>query len=76
MPDQLYRRLREIAELHEWSLTETIRRAGEIFAGMYPRTPAPKGEWKLPVVDVGSKQLTDEELSEIIADDTVERHLR
>lgn len=47
IPDPLYREVRRVAELQEWSVSEVFRRAAEHFLSHYP--PIKKeGEWELP----------------------------
>jgi hypothetical protein len=48
LPDELYRDLKRLAEAHEWSLAETIRRGAELLLRSYPRDPEPSQTWSLP----------------------------
>jgi len=36
LPDRLYREVKRIAEQHEWSVTEVIRRGAETMTRLYP----------------------------------------
>ena len=46
IPDELYRRVKRLAEAQEWTLAETLRRGAELLLASrpLPRTP---GGWKL-----------------------------
>jgi hypothetical protein len=47
IPDPLYKEVRRVAVLQEWSVSEVFRRAAEHFLSYYP--PIKKeGEWELP----------------------------
>jgi hypothetical protein len=48
LPDDLYRDLKRLAETHEWSLAETIRRGAELLLRSYPRDPEHPDAWALP----------------------------
>ncbi|OGQ11969.1 MAG: hypothetical protein A2138_15310 [Deltaproteobacteria bacterium RBG_16_71_12] len=48
LPDPLYRRLKELAERHDWSLAEAVRRGVELLIHSYPEAPASASAWKLP----------------------------
>lgn len=58
-PDPLYRRLKEIAEQQDWSLSEVMRKAAEHFVARFPEPPAPPSVWRFPVIDCGGDFLTD-----------------
>ncbi len=58
-PDPLYKRLKEIAERQEWSLSEVIRKAAEHFITRFPEDPKPKTVWRFPTLDCGGDFLTD-----------------
>lgn len=45
IPDQLYRRAKEIAAAKEWSFAEVVRRGLEHMATTHPRG---SDDWKLP----------------------------
>lgn len=40
IPDDLYRRVKRLAESQEWSLAETLRRAAELLLAVRPAGPA------------------------------------
>ena len=69
VPDELYKKAKEIAKAKEWSLAEVFRRGLEYMASTYPTEPVKN--WKLPVIDCDDDQpvMTIEELNEIIAQD-------
>lgn len=53
MPDELYRRVKQLAEAQEWTLAETLRRAAELLLASRP-LPKPASEWSLaPPVNTG-----------------------
>ena len=59
LPESLYRRLKEIAERQNWSLSEVMRKAAEHFVTRFPEEPAPKKVWRFPTPDCGGDFLTD-----------------
>lgn len=58
-PDPLYRRLKEIAEQQDWSLSEVMRKAAEHFITRFPEDAKPKAVWRFPPLDCGGDYLTD-----------------
>lgn len=58
-PDPLYRRLKEIAEQQDWSLSEVMRKAAEHFITRFPEAPKPHSTWQFPTLDCGGDFLTD-----------------
>ena len=48
LPDDLYRELKRLSEVKEWSLAETLRRAAELFLNTHPAGVVAPAEWKLP----------------------------
>lgn len=76
LPDELYARLKEIADAKEWSFVETLRRAGEMFASMYPQGPRPEDKWVLPKVDLGAPLLPEEKWAEAVEQDWIEERQR
>lgn len=67
-PDPLYRRLKEIAERQDWSLSEVMRKAAEHFVNRFPDEPTPRNRWVFPTLDCGGDFLTDPALSHPEAD--------
>jgi hypothetical protein len=47
IPDPLYKEVKRLAALRDWSVSEVIRRAVEQLVAQYPGIKKPKG-WKLP----------------------------
>jgi len=58
-PDPLYLRLKTIAESHDWSLAEVMRKAAEHFVSRFPEHPKPPAAWKFPTLDCGGDFMTD-----------------
>ena len=58
LPEPLYRRLKEVAILNDWSLAEVIRRAAELYVQRFPSREATAG-WVFPTIDVGGDFLVD-----------------
>ena len=58
-PDPLYKRLKQIAEHQDWSLSEVMRKAAEQFVTRFPTEPQPKAAWSFPTLDCGGDFLTD-----------------
>lgn len=58
-PDPLYRRLKEIAEQQDWSLSEVMRKAAEHFVERFPTPTATREEWQFPTLDCGGDFLVD-----------------
>lgn len=72
VPDELYKKAKEIAKAKEWSLAEVFRRGLEYMATTYPTKPVEN--WKLPVIECDDDQpvITIDELNEIITKDREE----
>ena len=66
VPDELYKKAKEIAKAKEWSLAEVFRRGLEYMADTHYTES--DGEWKLPVIDCGDSEgdLTIEEINRLI----------
>ncbi len=47
LPDRLYAEVKRVAELHEWSVSEVIRRGAEYIVRCYPAGADDPG-WVLP----------------------------
>ena len=47
IPDLLYREIRRVAELKEWSISEVFRRAAEQLVSEYPDNKV-RGDWQVP----------------------------
>ena len=72
-PDPLYRRLKEIADRQDWSLSEVMRKAAEHFVTRFPEDPNPKAVWRFPTLDCGGDFLTDPAKLRLEADAILER---
>ena len=46
IPDELYRRVKRLAEAQEWTLAETLRRGAELLLASRP-LPRTSGRWTL-----------------------------
>ncbi len=58
-PDPLYRRIKQIASMNDWSLADVVRRATEQYVERFP-DPQPGAEtWEFPVLDMGGDFLQD-----------------
>ncbi len=58
LPDPLYRRLKDVAKLNDWSLAEVIRRAVELYVDRFP-TEMRQEAWQFPTISVGGDFLVD-----------------
>ena len=58
-PDPLYKRLKEIAEQQDWSLSEVMRKAAEHFITRFPEGPKRRAVWQFPTLDCGGDFLSD-----------------
>lgn len=72
-PDPLYRRLKEIAEQQDWSLSEVMRKAAEHFVERFPQSDQPQDGWIFPTLDCGGDFLMDPAPCNIEADFVAER---
>jgi hypothetical protein len=67
-PDPLYRRLKEIAESQDWSLSEVMRKAAEHFVDRFPNRAEGTDDWQFPTLDCGGDFLHDPALVRSEAD--------
>ncbi len=58
-PDPLYLRLKTIAEQHDWSLAEVMRKAAEHFVTRFPEEAQTRTAWRFPTLDCGGDFLRD-----------------
>ena len=58
-PEPLYRRLKEVAEMNDWSMSDVVRRASEIYVQRFPEGRDSAEDWTFPTLDVGGDFLTD-----------------
>ena len=65
LPDEIYRRAREVAESHEISMAELVRRSLELLISQYPEPEKTVSDWRMPKpLDLGWRGLTDEDFKE------------
>lgn len=57
--DPLYKRLQDIAEQQDCSLSEVMRKAAEHFVDRFPPCPEVEDPWQFPVLDCGGDFLRD-----------------
>jgi hypothetical protein len=77
MPEELHEDLKRLARRKEWSLAETLRRAGETFLQQYadPDVDLKATRWTPPPPRrLGWQGLNDEQLKEAVMEDQ-EAHL-
>jgi hypothetical protein len=67
-PDPLYIRLKEIAELNDWSLADVVRRATELYVRRFPEPSDSEDDWSFPTLDMGGAFLRDPASSEVEAE--------
>jgi hypothetical protein len=48
VPEPLYREVRRIARLNDWSVSEVFRRAVELLVAQFPTAKDGSTSWKLP----------------------------
>lgn len=48
LPDQLYQDAKRVAEEHEFTLAEVVRRGLEYMVRVYPARQTPETEWQPP----------------------------
>jgi hypothetical protein len=65
LPNEIYRRARELAEAREISMAELVRRSLELLISQYPEPDKTVKSWQMPkAFDLGWRDLTDEEIKE------------
>ena len=67
-PDPLYSRLKEIAEMNDWSLADVVRRATELYVRRFPEPNDLEEDWSFPTVDMGGDFLLDPASSKVEAE--------
>lgn len=68
LPDELYAKVKRLAQVKEWSLAETLRRAAEELLDHYPQAGLGFGgeDWSLPEpMDLGTCPLTHAQIKEL-----------
>lgn len=69
LPDELYRRAKQVSKQREISLAEMTRRGLELFLDRVGSTTARAGEWTLPTIDGEGMLVPLEQLRAISAAD-------
>lgn len=59
LPDPLFKRLKRIAALRDWSLAELIRRGMEQYVQTCSESSQPAASWELPVLRGSGGHRTD-----------------
>lgn len=73
LPDPLYDRIKQVAEMNDWPLAEVIRRASEFYVQRFPTPDAHEGKWSFPTIDAGGDYLVDPADLSLEADVSVSR---
>lgn len=68
LPDQLYQRAKQWAEVNECSLAEVTRRGLEMYLDRYPVSQRATTAWEIPVVNTGTVRIPLEDLRSTLAD--------
>lgn len=68
LPDELYRRAKQVAKQREISLAEMTRRGLELFLARVIPATAPATDWKMPTVNGGGIRVPLERLHDVAAD--------
>ena len=76
LPDELYRRAKQVAEDRELSLAEMARRGLELFFARFPRQARQPEAWQIPRIDGGGIRIPLPNLRTIAADEEASRDSR
>lgn len=76
LPDELYRRAKQVAEERELSLAEMARRGLELFLARFPCQAVQPAAWQIPRIDGGGIRLPLANLRTIAADNEASRDSR
>ena len=69
IPEPLYREVKRVAELKDWSISEVFRRAAEDLVAQFPPAKKP-GKWELPEPrNVGLPLAPADQWRDLLADD-------
>lgn len=71
LPDEIYRRAKNIAKKKEISLAEVTRRGIELFLDRYPEETVLRPSWKIPTVDSGKTKVSLHHLKDQAHDDEI-----
>jgi len=70
VPDPLYREVRRVARLNDWSVSEVFRRAAERLVAQFPGVKDASVDWKQPPPhDLGTPRLNPRRWRELLAED-------
>ena len=61
LPDEMFQRVKVLADAQEWSMAEAVRRALEGLLAVYGGARVPSSEWSMPVLDLGVRLIADDE---------------
>ena len=53
LPEPLYREVKRVAEMQDWSITEVLRRGAEYIVSCFPSDKRIGQSWVLPKRDLG-----------------------
>ena len=70
LPDELYRRAKQVAETREISLAEMTRRGLELFLDRLPPPTREKEGWKIPRIDGGGIKVSLDRLRDFSDEET------
>lgn len=73
LPDPLYRRLQEIADQHDCSLSDVMQKAAERFIERFPQPLQPDPEWEFPSLECDGDFLRDPASFNVEADSIAAR---
>lgn len=65
LPNETYLRAKQVADAKGISLAELVRRGLETILQQYPSPEQIRKPWRLPIVDLGSRNLSAEEMKEL-----------
>jgi hypothetical protein len=69
IPDPLYKEVKRVATLQDWSVSEVFRRAAEQIVTQYPSNKHP-GVWTLPEPrDMGIPKISPDGWRDLVAED-------
>ena len=73
IPDPLYREVKRVATLQDWSISEVFRRAAEQMVAQYPPKKYPRA-WMLPEPrEMGAPLIPQDGWSELLVEDQAGR---
>jgi len=70
VPDPLYRQVRRVARLNDWSVSEVFRRAAERLVAQFPAVKDGSDAWQLPEPqDLGTPRVDPRKWRDHLAED-------